>query len=243
MQQSSQQSPTQGSTNQGASGAAGELKSDAQQLGNKAANRLHSEVDARKDTAVSQVQSVSSAIEQTAGQLDDNAPAWLKSAFTQGAQKIQQFADTIEQKDSRQLMSEAQSFARNNPGTFLAACAAAGFAAARIFKAGGEQQSQQFGQGAQFGQGSQFDSSQQWGSGEQDQFGQDELMDDTLGQSQSLGQGQRSSADASSGQSFMARPETQSPTSEQFRSQDDDPLTLGTGGDGGARIPGQGDFR
>lgn len=243
---------------------ASELKSDAQALGSKAANRVHGEVDARKGAAVAQAQSVSSAIRQTADGLDEQAPQWLKSALTQGAQQIQRFADSIEQKDSRQLMREAQDFARNNPGTFLAACAAAGFAAARIFKAGAEQNGgQQFSGGSDFGVGdrfmqgssggSPFDQSQPWGSGERDQFGQDELIDDTLGQ------GQRSAADASSGQSgnqggrqfygdsgnesFIARPETQSPTSREFENQDEDPLVLGTGGEAGRRLPDEGEIR
>ena len=117
-----------------------ELRSDAKQLGDSAANRIHSEVDARKDTAVGQAKSVSTALDRAVGEMDQNTPDWLKSAFRQGAQKIQTFAGTIEQKDSRELLRDAQDFARNNPGTFLAACAAAGFAAARILKAGGEQQ-------------------------------------------------------------------------------------------------------
>lgn len=133
-----QQPPTQGG-----GGTAGELRSDAQQLGRKAADRIRSEADARKDTAVSQAKSVSSAIERAAGEMDQDAPDWLKSALKQGAQKIQTLANTIEQKDSRELLRETQDFARNNPGTFLAACAAAGFAAARILKAGGEQQATQ----------------------------------------------------------------------------------------------------
>lgn len=260
------QSASSGQTGQSTTTqTANELKSDAQQLGSKAADRLHSEVDARKSAAVSQAQSVSSAIEQTAGQLDENTPQWLKSALQQGAQQIQRFADSIEQKDSRQLMREAQDFARNNPGTFLAACAAAGFAAARIFKAGAEQQSSgqfahnEYEQGGRFsedrfgGSQSSFDESKPWGSGEQDQFGQDDLIDDTLGQ------GQRSAADASSGQpgnqggrqfygdsgsdSFIARPETQSPTSREFKNQDEDPLVLGTGGEAGRRLPDEGEIR
>jgi hypothetical protein len=127
-------------TSQGAGGTSSDLRSDAQQLGSTAANRLHSEVDARKSTAATQAKSVSSAIQRAAGELDEGAPTWLKSAFQQGAEQIQRFADAIDQKDSRQLVSEAQDFARNNPGTFLLACAGAGFAAARIFKAGGPQQ-------------------------------------------------------------------------------------------------------
>lgn len=159
-------------------GTTGELRSDARELGSKAANRLHSEVDSRKDAAVSQAQSVSSAIGKTAASLDDSAPDWLKSAFHQGAQKIQQFADTIEQKDSRQILDEVQSFARERPALFLGACAAAGFAAARILKAGGEQQSQSesFGQAGSFDQGQPLDRSQPWGDGEQ-------RLDESLGES------------------------------------------------------------
>ena len=134
-------------------GTASALGSDAKQLASTAAGRLHSEVDARKGAAVSQAQSVSSAIGQAADGLDESAPDWLKSAFRQGAEQIQRLADSIEQKDSRQLMSEAQNFARNNPGTFLAACAAVGFAAARVLKAGSAQQTgRQSGQGRQTGE-------------------------------------------------------------------------------------------
>lgn len=129
-----QQPPTQAS-----GGTTSELSSDARHLGHTAANRIHSEVDARKDSAVGQAKSVSSAIERAAGELDQDAPDWLKTAFQQGARKIQNFADTIERKDSRELLREAQDFARNNTGTFLLACAAAGFAGARLLKAGGEQ--------------------------------------------------------------------------------------------------------
>ena len=123
--------------------AGGELRSDAKQVGNAAVNRLHSEVDARKSSAADQAKAVSGAIDRAASGLDESAPAWLKSAFRQGAEQVQRFADTLEQKDSRQLVSEVSDFARSSPGTFLAGCAAAGFAAARLFKAGAEGSSQQ----------------------------------------------------------------------------------------------------
>ena len=120
------------------SGTTSELASNARQLGSSAVNRAHSEVDARKDQAVTQARSVSSAIERAADGLDEGAPAWLRSAFQQGAQQVQKLADTIEQKDSRALVQEVSNFARNSPGTFLAACAAVGFAAARVMKAGAD---------------------------------------------------------------------------------------------------------
>lgn len=118
-------------------GVGTELMSDAKDVGSSAVNRLHSEVDARKGDAATQVKSVSTAIQSAAGNLDESTPAWLKSAFEQGAQQVQKFAETLEQKDSRQIVNQISDFARSSPGTFLAACAAAGFAAARIFKAGG----------------------------------------------------------------------------------------------------------
>ncbi|MFL6734700.1 MAG: hypothetical protein ACJ8EY_08390 [Sphingomicrobium sp.] len=134
MQQPQSQQPSPGT-----GGAASELRSDAHQIGNSAANRLHSEVDSRKGEAAGQARSVSNAIQRAAGELDQGTPSWLRSAFQQGADHIQRFADTLEQKDSRELMREAESFARQRPGAFLAACAAAGFAVARVFKAGGQQ--------------------------------------------------------------------------------------------------------
>ena len=120
------------------SGTTNELRSDAKHIGSSAANFLHSEADARKGAVADQARSASSAIQHAAGELQDGAPAWLKSTLQQGADQIQRLAETLEQKDTRQIVEEVQSFARERPAIFLGACAAAGFAAARIFKAGAQ---------------------------------------------------------------------------------------------------------
>lgn len=118
-------------------GTGSEIRSDLDQLSTSATNRIHSELDSRKGAAATQAKSLSSAIDRAGGELDDGAPEWLKSAFKQGATQVRRFADTLEQKDSRQIVGDIRTLARDNPGTFLAGCAAVGFAAARIFKAGG----------------------------------------------------------------------------------------------------------
>lgn len=160
--------PTSEQTGQATQGeGGGELRSDAQQLGSSAANRLSSEVDARKGEAVDQVKSVSSAVQKAAGQLGEDSPEWLKSALRSGAGQIQRLADTIEHKTSRELLHDVQDFARTNPGTFLAACAAAGFAAARIFKAG---------TGEQAGSGAQASGRQVGVQGGDDSSGSDRAM-------------------------------------------------------------------
>lgn len=124
----------------GAGSVRNELSSDAQQLGNAASNRLHSEIDARKGGVAEQARSVSSAIDRAAGEIDD-APQWIQSAFKQGATQVRRLADTLEHKDSREIMTDLRILARDNPGTFLAGCAAIGFAAARVFKAGADDES------------------------------------------------------------------------------------------------------
>lgn len=117
-------------------GLGNELVSDAKSVGATAVNRLHDEVDARKSGAAAQAQAFSSTIERTAQGLDDNAPTWIKSALQEGANKVQQLADTLDQNDSRQIVKQLNDFGRTSPVTFMGACAAAGFAAVRIFKAG-----------------------------------------------------------------------------------------------------------
>jgi hypothetical protein len=115
-----------------------ELRGDAETVTGTAKDRIHSEVDARKSNAAAQAKSVSSALETAAGELSDS-PAWLRSALEQGAQTLQRFAETIEQKDSRQLTRDVQRLAREHPAAFLGTCAAAGFVAARVLKAGAEE--------------------------------------------------------------------------------------------------------
>ena len=124
------------SPTESAGGVRSEMRADAQQLSTSATNRVHSELDARKGAVAAQARSVSSAIDRAAGELDDGAPQWLKSALQHGAKQVHRLADSLEQENSRQLLNNVQTMARDNPGTFLLGCAALGFAAARIFKAG-----------------------------------------------------------------------------------------------------------
>jgi len=212
-------SASQEPSSQRGSGVAQELRSDAQQIGSTAKDRIHSAVDSRKGDAAGQARSTANAIHRAAGELDEGTPAWLRSAFERGADQIQRFAQTLEQKDSRQLIGEVQSFARERPALFLGACAAAGFAVARVLKAGGEQEHQS------------FDQSQPWGDGERD-----------FGRGDAFGQQLDEELPRAESGPFVAGPKAQSPLSSSNRTEDD-PLTLGTGGESGVRIPSEGDYR
>jgi hypothetical protein len=113
-----------------------ELRSDAGRVADAAADRLESEADSRKSGAASQAKGLSSALDTAARELGDDSPHWLRSALQQGSRSLEQLAQSVEQKDARALLAEVQRMARERPGTFLAGCAAIGFAAARVLKAG-----------------------------------------------------------------------------------------------------------
>ena len=124
------------SSTENSGGLRQELRGDAGKLGQIMAQRVASEVDTRKGAAASQAKTLSSALGKAAGELGSEGPGWLRTALERGARSIQHFAETIEQKDAQQLNQQVQRLARDNPGTFLAGCALAGFAAARIMRAG-----------------------------------------------------------------------------------------------------------
>jgi hypothetical protein len=58
------------------------------------------------------------------------AVSWMR----QGADRIESLADHVDQKGLEGLIDDVSSYARRNPGTFLAIAFGAGVAAARIFR-------------------------------------------------------------------------------------------------------------
>lgn len=117
-----------------------ELKADAERLKDTAKHRASEKVDEGKSRATGTARSASDALEKAAGELDrdDNAPGWLSSAFRETAKGIDRFASKVEGRSPEQMGREVSSFAREHPATFLAASAAAGFAAARFMRAGAD---------------------------------------------------------------------------------------------------------
>lgn len=154
MTQGSSSGPSGGSSNIGE-----ELKADAGQLGGKAKQRAQEKGDEQVHAVAGQAKSVSSALQSAAGELENgDTPGWLASAFKGAADQMARLADSLEGKDSRELVHDLNDFARQNPTTFLAASAAAGFAAARLLSIG---QKAQHGAGGQFNDPGYFGSSTQ----------------------------------------------------------------------------------
>ena len=122
-----------------------ELSNDASRLTQTATSKIEQAADGRKQQVTGAAQAVSSAIDRAVGALreDDQAPDWLTSAFEKTARQIGDLARSVEGKDISEIRRGVTDFARQSPVAFLAASAVAGFAAARVLRAGSEYQTRQ----------------------------------------------------------------------------------------------------
>lgn len=156
---------------------ADELKGDAARLKGDVAARAKQEAESRMSQAAQLAGSASSALDTAARDLRDNpdAPDWMASALQQAARSIEGLASHVEGRSIDQIGQEVAGFARRNPGMFLAAAGALGFAASRVLRAGVDKKRHD--QGGQ-GMGSQPRSS---GSGDYADWPADEYVRPTTG--------------------------------------------------------------
>ncbi len=144
---------------------ADELRQDAGHLKESLGARAKQEAESRKGQAAQVAGSASSALDTAARDLRDNpeAPEWMASALQQAARRIESLASHVDGRNIDELGDEVAEFARRNPGTFLAASAAAGFAAARVLRAGVDKKRHER-SGDQYGSGNGNDlrSAQDW---------------------------------------------------------------------------------
>lgn len=131
-------SRTSSDLSSGAAEVRHELADDAARLKHAAENRAGEKLESGKHKAATAAESAASAIGQAAGALrqDEQAPDWLASALETTASRISHFARSIDGRSVGDIRHDINHFAREHPASFLAASAAAGFAAARFLHAG-----------------------------------------------------------------------------------------------------------
>jgi len=79
-------------------------------------------------------QSLSSLAEQLRGMVDGNAPAPgpARDLIQQGAGRVQEFAEMLQNREPADLLDDVRRFARRRPGAFLLGAAVAGVLAGRL---------------------------------------------------------------------------------------------------------------
>ncbi len=122
-----------------------ELKQDAQTIKESVGKQAENQARMGRDEAVGAAKAAGSAIDKAADELrrDENAPDWLASMLTSVGGQIQRIAGEFENREPREMMRSVEDFGRRTPGMFLAASAAAGFAAGRYLRAGAAQHSEE----------------------------------------------------------------------------------------------------
>jgi ElaB/YqjD/DUF883 family membrane-anchored ribosome-binding protein len=124
--------------NQVASTAADQAKNVAQETKAQAADVLAQGRDQLRQQTVAQQQKagqgLASLAEALRGMAEGNAPAPGPAAdlVRQGAGKVEEFANLLQNREPAQLLDEVRSFARRRPGTFLLGAALAGVVAGRL---------------------------------------------------------------------------------------------------------------
>jgi uncharacterized protein YukE len=129
-------------------GKAGELAGDAAQIGKDqaaklgetakelasgAAGQLQDTVRSQRTAGADYIGSVAAATERAAAEFDQAMPQ-AAHYIRQASEQIQSMADTVRERDVRELVSEVETFARRQPTLFFGGAVILGFAALRFLK-------------------------------------------------------------------------------------------------------------
>jgi len=114
-----------------AKNVAGETKRQAQDLITQAGSQVQDQAAAQKDKASDGLRTVADELRSLA-QGNGSQNEMVTGLTQQFADKAQEIADWLEQRDPSALLDEARSLARRKPGTFLIGAALAGVLAGRM---------------------------------------------------------------------------------------------------------------
>jgi hypothetical protein len=112
---------------------AGAVVEQAKQEIGKVAEKAKGMASEQKEFIASQVDDVAQAVSRVAGELEGNSA--IGGYARTVADTVQNFSETIRNKDVDELLSMAQDFGRRQPVAFMGAMALMGFAASRFLMA------------------------------------------------------------------------------------------------------------
>ena len=112
-----------------------QVKQQANTMWSDAKETARSKLSEQQHTAASGMRDLAEALRKAARELKGDQQQMVARAAESAAGGLEQISGTIGGKDLGTLLDDAQSFARRQPVTFLAAAVAAGFLAVRFLKA------------------------------------------------------------------------------------------------------------
>jgi methyl-accepting chemotaxis protein len=112
---------------------AAQLGDTAREFANTAKDRVGEAVTQRKSIGADYIGSIAQATGQAAHAFDNDLPQ-AAQYIRQASEQIQGVADTVRERDVRELVGEVQEFARKQPTLFFGGALMLGFAALRFLK-------------------------------------------------------------------------------------------------------------
>ncbi len=92
------------------------------------------QIATQKERASGELQGIAQALQQTGSQLREQDQDSVGQYAEQAAEQVERLSNYLSEKDSEQLISEVEDFARNRPAVFLGGAFILGAAAARFLK-------------------------------------------------------------------------------------------------------------
>ena len=122
-----------GTAKEQAKNVAGEAKSQAKDLYHQTQRELRDQAAQQQERVASGLRSVGDELQQMASSSEQGGIA--SDLVRQAADRTHSIAGWLDQRDPGSLLNEVKSYARRNPGTFIAAAAIAGALAGRLTRA------------------------------------------------------------------------------------------------------------
>lgn len=125
-----------------------DVQEEAGKLVNATRAQATEQVASQKDRVASSLGVLAEALHQAGQQVREQDAAPLAGYVDAAADQVGQLAGILRDQDMRQLFETAQQFGRRQPGLFLAATFALGFAGVRFLKSGAGAHNQEMGSSA-----------------------------------------------------------------------------------------------
>jgi len=111
-----------------------QTRDKAAQMVDQARGQVMSQIDSQKARAAGSLGSVAQALRQAGEQLHAQDQAPFGQVAEQAADAVERISGFLDSRNARQLLNEAEHFARSQPALFVGGAFALGLLAARFFK-------------------------------------------------------------------------------------------------------------
>lgn len=112
---------------------AGNIADQASELGREAAGRLKDKVDERRGMGADYVSNLAEIVRRAAGEFDQELP-FAATYIRKAASQVDEVSEALRRGDLREIVDNAQEFARRQPTAFFGLSLLAGFGIVRFLK-------------------------------------------------------------------------------------------------------------